>query len=901
MKRVLGGIKNETGGKPGQLSKIFVVLVLVFTGFVNCGSCDLLAAEKEKIAVTRFEIEGARQIRGLDVRLQQKLAERLTEMGFEVADTLVVNKYISLGASLEKLRELGSALGVSWVVRGTATQIGKKISLDIGIVDVTGRKGISYMYVVAENMSEVDQAITQLAKSIRNKISGYIQVAEVKVKGNKRIESDAILAVVKTRKGDALDYDQLDKDLRAVYKMGFFKDVIIETEDSSSGKVVVFHVAEKPSIGRIVFEGNKHVDKDDLKKEIGISLYSIYNPYEVKQSVNRLKEYYRQKGYYSVDVESEVEPLPGNEVMVKYRIQENEKVYIKKIKFNGNKRFSDGDLKDLMTVKEKGFFSWLSKSGVLDKKKLDFDIQKINAFYHNHGFVKAKVGEPLIQYQKGKGLYITIDVYEGPQYKVGEVSIKGDVLKNKEELLKQIMITKEEFFNRETVRRDILRLKGIYKDAGYAYVELTPRIKENDKKHTVDVTYAISKGPKVVFERINIAGNTVTRDKVIRRELKVAEGDYFNGSALRKSMWNLNRLGYFSDVDIQPRKGSRNDTMVLDISVKEKPTGSFSFGVGYSSVDKLMVMAQIAESNFLGRGQKISVSANLGAVSNEFDIRFREPWLFDRPISGEINVYKWKREYDEYTKDSVGGELGVGFPLPLDDFTRGYITYDLDLANIKDVADTAALEIKDMEGRNMTSSLTFEVRRDNRNRFWNTSKGSINSLSFEYAGGLLGGDVAFNKYLARSGWYFPLWWDTVFMAQGRWGYVTKRSGGKLPVYQKFRIGGLNTVRGFDYSSISPRDPTTGDRIGGEKMMIYNLEYRFPLVKEAGIMGLFFMDMGNVFEKDESWTFSGIKKSVGTGIRWYSPLGPLRLEYGKVLGPKEDEPSGNWEFSIGGVF
>ena len=343
-------------------------------------------------------------------------------------------------------------------------------------------------------------------------------------------------------------------------------------------------------------------------------------------------------------------------------------------------------------------------------------------------------------------------------------------------------------------------------------------------------------------------------------------------------------------------------TLWIYISVKEKPTGSFSFGIGYSSVDRLMLMAQVAESNFLGKGQKLSVSANLGAVSNEFDIRFREPWLFDRPVSGDINIYKWKREYDEYTKDSVGGELGLGFPLrKIDGFTRGYITYDLDLANVTDVADTAALEIKDMRGRNATSSLTFEIRRDSRNRFWNTSKGSINSLSFEYAGGLLGGDVAFDKYLARSAWYFPLRGDTVFMAQGRWGYITKRSGGKLPVYQKFRIGGLNTVRGFDYASISPTDPATGDKIGGEKMMVYNFEYRFPLIKEAGIVGLFFMDMGNVFTKDESYGFSGIKKSVGTGIRWYSPIGPLRLEYGKVLGPKEGEPSGNWEFSIGGIF
>ncbi len=896
---------TDTNVRMGELCKpligrmqIFLV-GLLFLG-VSCGPA--VAAGKGKIAVLPFKVEGVRGIQGMSSSLQEKLAQNLTQLGLSVADTLLTSKLTAEVPQAVRLRRLAQELKVRWVIRGVATKIGKAVSLDVAVIDTTGRKGLSYSYVVARGMSKLDEAIKRLAKEIRNRVGGYIQVYDVKVEGNKRIESDAILAVVSTKKGDALDYDQLDKDLRAVYKMGFFKDVKVETRNAPVGKTVVFHVVEKPSIGRIVFKGNKHVSKDDLKKEIGISLYSIYNPYEVKQSVNRLVEYYRKKGYYAVEVRPSVTPMPNNEVMIKYKIRENEKVYIKKITFNGNKRFSDKKLKQLMTTKEKGWFSWFSKSGVLDKKKLEFDVQRINAFYHNHGFVKARVGEPHIEYKKGKGLYITIDVYEGPQYKVGKVSIKGELLKGKPELLKKIKINKEKFFDRETLRTDILKLKDIYRDAGYAYVDVEPRIKENDKTRTVDVTYVVTKGPKVVFERINISGNTVTRDKVIRRELRIAEGDYYSGSALRRSMWNLNRLGYFSNVDIQTRKGSRKDTMDLDITVKEKPTGTFSFGVGYSSVDRLMIMAQIAESNFMGKGQKLSVSANLGAVSNQFDIKFQEPWLFDRPISGSIDIYKWKREYDEYTKDSVGGELGVGFPLArIDDFTRGYITYDLDVAKITDVADSAAIEIRDMEGRNTTSSLTFEIRRDTRDRFWNTTRGSVNSLSFEYAGGILGGDVAFNKYWARSAWYFPLWWHTVFMAQGRWGYVTKRSGGKLPVFQKFRIGGLNTVRGFDYATISPRDPVTGDRIGGEKMMIYNLEYRFPLIKDAGIIGLVFMDMGNVYTKEESYSFGDLKKSVGTGIRWYSPIGPLRLEYGKVLSPKEDEPSGNWEFSIGGIF
>ncbi|RLB44284.1 MAG: outer membrane protein assembly factor BamA [Deltaproteobacteria bacterium] len=859
------------------------------------------AGQKQKIAVMQFEVQGAKPTPQLDISLQIKLAERLSEMGLSVADPLVVNQYMPIGLPADQLKDKARGLGVRWLIRGTATQIGKRLSIDIRIDDLTGREKTSYLYAVADGVRKIPQALNKLAKRIKNKVRGYIQVFEVKVTGNRRIETDAILAVVKTRKGDALDYEQLDRDLRAIYKMGYFKDVQVEIEDAPVGKTVVFRVSEKPSIGRIVFNGNKHVDDDDLKKEIGFSLYSIYKPYEVKQGVNRLKDFYRQKGYYAVEIKVKVEPLSNNEVSVEFDIQENEKVYIKKIEFVGNRVFSDGKLKDLMQTKEKGIFSWFTKSGVLDEKKLEFDVQKINAFYHNHGFVKAKVGTPKIVYKKGEGLFITIEVYEGPRYKVGKVSIKGDLITKEHDLLKHVKITHEKYFNSEVVRMDTLTLTDIYRDQGYAYAEVSTSTRQDDETRTIDLTFKISKGPKVTIERINIAGNTVTRDKVIRRELGIVEGDYFNATALRSSMWRLNRLGYFENVDIQHHRGSQEDKMVMDIRVKEKATGSFSFGVGYSAVDKLTGSVQIAQQNFLGRGQTLSITARLGSVSNDFNIRFMEPWLFDKPIAGDVNTYKFMREYDDYTKDALGASLRIGFPIRWRQYLRGSVRYLLERANITDVGENAAIEIKDMMGRNVTSSITFAIRRDSRDRLWNTSRGSLNSISLEYAGGILGGDIYFNKYLARSAWFIPAWWDTVFMVQGRWGYVQEREGGKLPVYQKFKIGGINTVRGFEFEDISPKDPVTGDAIGGTKMMVYNFEYRFPLIKNMGVTGLVFFDMGNVFCDDENVTLSGIKKSMGAGIRWYSPLGPLRLEYGKVISPEDDEPSGNWDFTIGGIF
>jgi outer membrane protein insertion porin family len=445
-----------------------------------------------------------------------------------------------------------------------------------------------------------------------------------------------------------------------------------------------------------------------------------------------------------------------------------------------------------------------------------------------------------------------------------------------------------------------LSLSEIYSNEGYAFVDVSPDIKEDDKEHKVDITYRIVKGKKVRFRRISITGNDRTRDKVIRRELNVIEGGYFSGNKLKRSTQNLYRLGFFEEVEVNTKKGSSDEEMILDIHVKERPTGMFSFGIGYSSVEHMIGTIQISQNNLFGRGQSLSGKASLSDKAARYTLSFIEPWLFDKPLSAGIDLYNWEYEYDEYTKDSNGGKLKLGFPLGLD-LTRGSAIYTYDDAEIRDVLETASQAIKDMIGRSVTSSLTLGVSRDSRDRRFNARKGSVNSLSVEYAGGFLGGDNYFTKYRARSAWFFPFFLNSAFSIQGKWGYIDQRPGGELPVYEKFTLGGMNTVRGFKYGDISPVDPATGDRIGGEKMMVYNVEFRFPLQKEQGVMGILFFDAGNVFTKDEDYTFSGIRSGTGVGIRWYSPVGPLRLEWGKNLNPKPGETESVWEFTIGTPF
>jgi outer membrane protein insertion porin family len=837
-------------------------------------------AEKEgKVAILPFKIHALEPLGHLEKGLQDMLAIRTAKKGLHVINPAVVNS--QPGAFLPVLRSkdisaLGKKLGADWIVAGSLTQIGTRISLDMKIFDMTTLKPPFSFFIVEDDIDRLTDAADRASASIYNQIMGVAQIDLVQVRGNRRVEGEAILVMIRSKKGDSLDYKQLDKDLRAVYKMGFFKDVSIGTEDGPGGKIVTFNVTEKPSIAKISFEGNKEIDDDDLMEETGVKIYNILNRSEITQSINRLKEVYREKGYYIVEIKDKIEELPNNEISLIYEIEEGEKVYVTKIQFVGNTEFDDDDLKDIMETSEKGFLSWITKSGLLDEKRLEFDIHKITSFYHNQGYIKAKAGAPKISYEKETGLSITVEITEGKRYKVNDVKVGGDLIAPEDALLRKMGIRKEEFFNREVLRKDTFALREIYANEGYAYADVSPRTKEDDKNNLVDIIYHISKGKRVRFERINITGNTISRDKVIRRELRVIEGEYFSGQGLKRSTENLHRLGFFEDVEVKTKKGSQDDLMVANINIKEKPTGSFSIGAGYSTFDKAMGMFQLAQSNLFGYGQKLSASLRIGSKTQQFDIRFTEPWLFGKPISAGVDIYNWVREFDEYTKDSKGGALRLGFRIPyLDEFTRGTTRYVYDNSNITDIAPNAAQEIQEMAGKNVSSSITLGIARNSKDRPWGTTRGSLNSLSFEYAGGFLGGEQAFNKVLGTSAWYFPLFWNTVFFVKGRGGWVEQReSDGTLPVYQKFMIGGINTVRGFEFHEITPRDPATLDRLGGEQMVIFNLEYRFPLIKEQGIVGLVFFDAGNVFTDNpdaltvDIWTRCRVKKT---------PSGNLPLE------------------------
>jgi len=462
-----------------------------------------------------------------------------------------------------------------------------------------------------------------------------------------------------------------------------------------------------------------------------------------------------------------------------------------------------------------------------------------------------------------------------------------------------LQVRHEKFLNRKVLRDDTLKLTDIYAEHGYAFAGVEPKINKSAVGKRVNITFSVDQGALVYFNRIEIQGNARTRDNVIRRDLTVKEGGVFDSRAIRRSTERLQRLGFFEEVNVTPQPTMNEDEMNVLVDVKEKSTGQFSIGAGYSSSDKLMFMGEISENNFMGLGTRLSLSASLSSVTTRFNLSYTDPRIFDSNVSAGIDAFNWERQYDDYTRDSWGGGLRFGHHLW--ERWRIFYGYTLSDTTLSDFSENASEFLLRSADINITSSVRVSLNRDTRNRTFNTSSGSKNVLSVKYAGGVLGGDAAFTKLEGSTSWFFPMPFSTVFHVKGAAGQAFENEDGKLPVYENFYLGGMNSIRGFKSSSISPLDPENGEKYGGDKMWYSNIEVSFPLLTDAGLHGVVFTDFGNVYAEDDNWDFSDIKKSAGIGINWLSPMGPMRLIWAYNLDKQDGDEDANWDFAMGGNF
>jgi outer membrane protein insertion porin family len=622
--------------------------------------------------------------------------------------------------------------------------------------------------------------------------------------------------------------------------------------------------------------------------------------------VNKLKEVFQNKGYYDATVDASVSEDAEGAMRVVFRVSEGKKLTIEKIVISGNIYMTEKAIRKVMETSEKGFFSFITDSGTFKKDVLENDERKIEALYQDSGFLDSKVFDPKMERGK-RGLILTIRVYEGKQYRIGEIRFAGESGIPEATLRKTVKLKTGDLFNRETLLSDLLALTTLVNDKGYAQALVSPGVDKRKEYPVADVTYRFERGAKFRFGKVEIIGNTKTLDRIIRRNLEVTDGELYTATGLKESKENLTRTSYFKDVKISTAPSKTAGEMDVKVEVQEGPTGTLSGGLGYSSLDKIFGVVNLSENNLFGRGWKVTLGSQFGARRTTFSIDFRDPYFLDTDYSLLLSLYKSKLLYDDFEKDSIGGRVGLGYRLTR--FTSASLSFSHDVTKIlarNGVIPSPTVVSEIEKGAQTSRSVIFGATRNTTDRYIDPSRGTIQSGTVQYAGGPLGGDSQFLKYLLDAKAYYPVTASTTFSWNLLWGHVISTDGGwasgEVPLFERFFLGGPYSIRGFESRSLSPTDPNTGEKTGGNKELVANFEYQFPLIGDIGFKGVFFLDMGNAYEQGQ-WPFNdqGVWVGYGVGIRWYSPMGPLRFEMGWNFNRPEGAPPRVFEFTVGTAF
>lgn len=759
------------------------------------------------------------------------------------------------------------------------------------------------------------------------------RVREIKVEGNKKAESDAIRVRIKSRVGEPIDPRRVAADIKEIYELGLFRDVVVTAEPVSGGVALLYRVVEKPSIWSITFEGNDKVTNKDLEGVLDVKPFQILDKAAIARSVERIKALYAEKGYYLADVTTRLKEIKGNRVILVFRIEENRKVQVKRIHFIGNKFAKDADLRSVMQTRQGDFFSWLTQAGTYRTDVFAGDVELLSSYYLDHGFIHVQIEPPKVALTRDKrSIVITVNIIEGEQYRVSSVDLKGDLPgegqkwpapdtvektkldeleRNRGEMLETLVVKPGEVFSRSKIGQDIVRLTERYSNDGYAFANIYPLTDVDEEKRTISIVFDVQKGQKVYIERINVRGNTITRDKTVRRELELHEGDLFSGDKLKRSRENILRLGYFEDVAFTTPRGTADDLLVLNIEVKEKPTGIFSVGAGFSSAENFVFTAQVQKDNFLGYGYSMAASADVSGLRQRFALHFLNPFFLDTEWIAGVQLYNQQYIYRSFTRIDRGGETTFGHYLDRRREARLSAAYKLEDTNIGDV-NSALRPIFGTPG--LTSSTTLTASWDRRDNRLFPTKGFFASASAEYAGGPLGGDLDYIRFSGNARAFYPVGFEffrPVLRANATIGQIYSTDGQPVPVFERFFAGGINSVRGYVLNSLGPTvrvlgsgDPQAPDQrlpVGGNQLALVNLEIEFPIIKPAQIRGVVFYDAGNAFTAEEQITWNSLRKSYGFGIRWFSPIGPLRFEWGFPIDRKPGEQPRQFEFTIGSFF
>ena len=728
---------------------------------------------------------------------------------------------------------------------------------------------------------------------------GLTKIKSIDIRGNTRIDAGAIRDRLTVKVDDPYTEAAIRTQIQLLYDMGFFEDVEIQTEPVPGGTGVVVIVREKPFIAEIVFDGNKELKEGDLRERITLQSQTFLDQQRIKESAKRIEQAYRDDAFYNAEVIPIVQSLEEDRRRVTFYIKEGEQTKIESVVFLGAEAVPKDDLLDLMANRETVFLmSWFSDAGILKREELPNDVERIRRVYMNQGYLNVRVSQPTVELTDDKqGLVLTFLVEEGERYAFSGVTYSGNTVFEDAELRVGTKIIPGDMFKADLMIEERARIEDLYGARGYSFAEVDFQVEPKKADQTVALAFRIDEGKLMRIRRIRITGNDKTRDNVIRRELRVSEQQVIDTVAMKRSFQRLNNLDFFETVEILPTQVS-DDKVDLDVKVKEKPTGSFSVGGGFSTLDKFTLIANIRERNLFGRGYLLAIRGQLGQRRTLGVVTLRDPRFRDSDTSLQVDVYRTDTDLQTYTEDKRGGSLGVG--RSFSEFVYGTFSLFGEELDISEVSTDAAEIIKEQEGTQSTTGFRSWLSRDTRDFIVDPRMGWKHGVGFDFASKVFGGSNFFYKARWDSLKYTPLFWDVRHMIRGRAGIVEGLGGQDAPVSERFFVGGINTMRGFKFGRAGPVT-VSGDPEGADRQIIINNDLIVPLSREAKLNGVLFLDYGTGWAEGEGINLLDLRRAAGFEVRWLSPFGPFRAAYGWNLDRQDGEKKTVFEFTVGGIF
>ncbi|MDA8793500.1 outer membrane protein assembly factor BamA [Bacteriovoracaceae bacterium] len=739
-------------------------------------------------------------------------------------------------------------------------------------------------------------------------VKNVLVIDDILFTGLKKVEPEALLEKIKFKIGSTITNYELRDAIKQIYGMKYFENVEARLLKKNGKNILKFNLEEKPIIGLIEFEGNDELSEDDLKNQLKTKQYSILDINTIKADVNIIENFYEEKGYYLATASYRLEDNEYGGKNLVFKIKEFDKVRVKKILFIGNDSLQDQEIKGVMATREESLFSFFSGSGNFKEFNFQTDIERIKYLYKSRGHLQINVANPIVTVSEDKRwIFITVKLKEGPKFSINNIYFDGDLLFTEAEMRDKMRLSEGDEYSEEKLRLDIQDLTEMYQDKGYAFANVLRNLQLVPGENKVDIHFSFEKGKIAYFGKITVKGNSKTRDKVVRRELRVYEGMKYSGSKLRASKENVNRLGFFENNTVIFNTVSRKDQdniLDLEISVKERQTGQITVGAGYSTANNAFLQASIAQINFRGLGQNLQFSLSYAENQQRYNLGFTEPYLFDSLWTAGFDIFKnVNRTIKSFASETHGVALRVGYPIF--EYTRAFVTLKHEEQRVSEVRDP---NLDKNEESGVTASVRGSIVHDRRNNVFEPTKGHFVSTSVEEAA--FYGDQKWVRANLEGRVYQPLYEDLIFRSRLRVSQMWQSTSRPIPRNEKFSLGGPRNMRGYSIEAIGPKKRGVDRLSGGERdfnqrglySVLGTLELEHPLIAEAGLKWVVFYDAGNIFEEhfgedDNYW----LRQDYGFGFRWFSPIGILRFEFGYPIDKDEDDKSNQFHFDIGSYF